>query len=77
MVHERAGASPNFSKYHKIAIKEALQGRNFSDVIIHDENYPDSVWEKFVELTDKRPNEKLTRGVIDLLENSDKKGNLT
>jgi len=43
MVHERAGASPNFSKYHRLAIKEALQGRNFSGVIIHDENYPDNV----------------------------------
>ena len=68
-LHARSGANPNFPRYHRLAIKEALQGRRFSDAIIRDEKYPERVWEKFVSLTGGKPNKGITEGVVkDLLE---------
>jgi len=67
-VHERAGANPNFPKYHRLAIQRALKGKDFSDTILNDPEYPDRVWGEFSKLTKERPNEKLTEGVVkDLL----------
>ena len=67
--HERAGANPNFPRYHRIAIQRALNRRRFSDAVIHDADYPSRVWSEFEKLANEKPNEKLTKGVVkDLLE---------
>ena len=70
MAHERAGANPEFPKYHIIALEGALDDRDFNYVILNDKNYPDKVWKSFDDLTNNKPNERLTKGVVrDILEN--------
>ena len=69
MAHEREGKNPEFPKYHIIAIKKALKGREF-DEAVKDDKFPEDVWKEFVKLTNGRPNEKLTGGVVrDILKN--------
>ena len=51
MAHERAGRNPNFSKFHRIALKRALEGKNFEDALLNDSKYPDRVWNEFEEQT--------------------------
>jgi len=59
MAHERAGRNPNFSKFHRIALKRALEKRkNFEDALLNDSKYPDRVWNEFEEQTPTKENGK-------------------
>ena len=73
-VHERQGTNPDFQKFHRISIRNSLNGKDFSSQIINNKDFPDSVWKKFEVLTNNRPNEKITRGGIsDILKEMQKK----
>ena len=36
MAHERAGRNPSFPKFHRIAIRSALGGKDFEDALLND-----------------------------------------
>lgn len=66
-VHERAGANPEFPKYHRMAIRNALNGKDideFSSVVLCDIVYANKVWEEFQRMTDGKPNEDRTIGPV-------------
>jgi hypothetical protein len=72
-VHERKGANPDFQRFHRIAIRKNLNGKDFSTKILNDKRYPDDVWEEFKTLTNGRINEKTTKGPVrDILEKMQK-----
>lgn len=67
-VHERSGRSPQFSLYHRIAIKK-VYGKGLGVMSF---NFADSVWNEFEKLTPydekeknrHKTNEKLTKGPV-------------
>ena len=72
-VHERQGSNPDFQRLHRTAIRKTLNGSDFSINLLNDKSFPDRVWRKFKELTNNRPNAKITKGVVrDILEEMQK-----
>lgn len=68
-VHERPGVNPDFQRFHRIAIRKSLNGSDFSTKLLTDKDFPERVWKNFKELTNNRPNAKITKGVVrDILE---------
>ena len=64
-LHERAGANPNFAKYHRDAIEAVLatSSRTFECCVADDKDFPDAVWHEFKTRCGK-PNENLTFGPV-------------
>lgn len=58
MAHERAGRNPNFSKFHRIALKRTLEGKKFEDALLNDSKYPNRVWNEFEKQTPTKENGK-------------------
>lgn len=66
-VHERQGTNPDFQKFHRIAIRNTLNGKEFL-LELKNNDFPNRVWENFKHLTGDKPNEKITKGpVCDIL----------
>ena len=63
-VHERQGSNPRFPLYHREALRKALNGKKFDDVLLSDKSYPDKVWRYFLSFAHPKPNKKITRGVV-------------
>jgi len=66
-VHERMGSNPRFPLYHRLALKKALNGRDFKQTLLHDEKFPENVWKKFKNLVEQahtKPNEQITEGIV-------------
>jgi hypothetical protein len=61
--HERGGANPNYGRYQRLAVREALNGKRFEDAI-QDSDFADGVWQNFVRLTRGKPNAQITEGVV-------------
>ena len=45
--HERQGANPDFSKFHRVSIIKGLNGKDFSYEVMNNDNYPETVWDIF------------------------------
>ena len=63
-VHERQGSNPRFPLYHREAIRKAMNGKKFEDVILSDKGFPEKVWKNFLSFARPKPNEKITKGVV-------------
>ena len=63
-IHERQGSNPRFPLYHREALREAMNGREFDDVLLSDISFPDRVWNYFLSFARPKPNKKITKGVV-------------
>jgi len=63
-IHERQGSNPRFPLYHREALKRAMNGKNFDDILVSDNSFPEKVWKHFQEMSGKGTNPKITKGVV-------------
>lgn len=63
-IHERQGSNPRFPLYHREALKRAINGKNFNDLLLSDVAFPKRVWNDFLEMTEGKANSKITEGVV-------------
>lgn len=63
-VHERQGSNPRFPLYHREALRKAMNGKRFDDVLLSDASFPDRVWKFFLSYAQPKPNKKITWGVV-------------